>query len=408
MKMEKEILTETNTSVSLNVTANKIDSYRSMEETKNTVRIYSGGKIGVAGSLGELDEAALTRSAEEALAYGIEYPCRLSRNVKAVDAEREIIPQKDFIDVMQRLLHRLAEECPKFSVSNKVQLVKSVSSYKNSMGADLSSAVSALDFSLLFQNKGSGNLFDCYYEGQLKEYDEAAVFGDCKKIYDNFYREADIEEGEYPVFFTVGDFFSIVRREFYATAYASGGSMLSGKLGEKIFSEKLTYCNDRSCETNPTACFFDSEGEIPADNFRQPLIKDGVLTNVITCKGLSEMLKLPEAATAFAEYDGVPNMGFEGSYVKPTADSASRLAPDKAVLVMVQSGGDMTPDGHFATPLQMSFLLEKGEIVGKLPDINISGEFFDILGRDYLGAVEGAFFPSMNNIYMCCKMKVSK
>lgn len=406
--MEKEILTQKTSSVSLNVTANKIDSYRSKEETKNTVRVYSDGKIGIAGSLGELDEEALTKSAEEALSYGIEYPCELSGNVGRVDTNKEIIPRNEFISSMQSLLDRLAKECPKFSVSNKIQLIESASSYKNSKGADLNSSVSALDLSIIFQNKGSGNLFDCFYEGQLKDYDEDAVFNDCKKIYDNFYRDADIEEGEYPVFFTAGDFFSITLREFYATAYASGNSMLSGKLGEKIFSEKLTYCNDRNSETNFTACFFDDEGEIPSDNFRQPLIKDGVLTNVVTCKGLSEMLKLPKAATAYAEYDGVPSMGFEGSWVKPTTDSASDLASGKAVLVMVQSGGDMTPDGHFATPLQMSFLVENGEIVGKLPDISISGEFFNILGKDYFGAVENAFFPSLNSTYMCCKMKVGK
>ncbi len=406
--MNKEIIIDKTTSISLNVTANKIDSYRSKEETKNTVRVYSEGKIGIAGSLGELDESALTKSAEEALSYGIEYPCDLSKNVKTVDTKTEIISQKDFISKMQSLLDRLERECPRFSVSNKIQLLENYVSYKNSKGSDLKSVVSALDFSLIFQNKGSGNLFDCFYEGQLKEYREDAVFADCKKIYDNFYKEADIEEGEYPVFFLAGDFFGITLREFYATAYASGASMLSGKLGEKIFSEKLTYCNDRNPETNPTACFFDSEGEIPENDFRQPLIKDGVLTNVVTCKGLSKMLDLPKAATAFSEYDGVPNMGFEGSWIKPTADNVSQLAPEKAVLVMVQSGGDMTPEGHFATPLQMSFLVENGEIVGKLPDIGISGEFFDILGKDYLGAVENAFFPSQKSTYMCCKMRVSK
>ena len=156
------------------------------------------------------------------------------------------------------------------------------------------------------------------------------------------------------------------------------------------------------------AYFFDSEGEIPSDNLRQPLIKEGVLTNVLTNKRLSKTMNLPKAATASAEYDGVPSIGFEGSWVQPTAKTLSELAPEKAVLVMVQSGGDMTPEGHFATPLQMSFLVEKGEIVGRLPDIGISGEFFDILGRNYLGTVEKAFFPSAGNTYMCCKMNVSK
>ncbi len=75
---------------------------------------------------------------------------------------------------------------------------------------------------------------------------------------------------------------------------------------------------------------------------------------------------------------------------------------------MMASGGDMTPAGHFATPVQLAFLVENGEIVGKLPDIGISGEYFELLGKDYLGTAEKAFFPSLRNSYMACRMKVTK
>ena len=58
--MEKEKLIWKTNEISLNVTAGKIDSYRRTEETKNTVRVYEDGKIGIAGSLGVIDEAMLT------------------------------------------------------------------------------------------------------------------------------------------------------------------------------------------------------------------------------------------------------------------------------------------------------------------------------------------------------------
>ena len=46
--MEKEFLTETHRSVTLNVTGGKIDSFREKEETTGTVRVYENGCIGVA------------------------------------------------------------------------------------------------------------------------------------------------------------------------------------------------------------------------------------------------------------------------------------------------------------------------------------------------------------------------
>ena len=407
--MEKEVLTAKYQSVSLNVTANRIDSYRRKDEIQNTVRVYDNGKIGIAGSLGELDENALTEEAKKALGYGIEYPCKLEAAVKSVDRSKEIVKLQDFIPTMQKLLDRLAKECPKFAVSNKITLHHHENSYKNSRGADLFSVTDYLEIALLFQNKGGGNLYDCYYGGgNITEYDEDGIVADCKKMYNAFYNPVDIEEGEYPVFLIPEDLFSTVGKHLCAPFYASGGSLVSGRLGEKIFNEKLTCCNDKNPDTNPYACFFDDEGQTAPDNYRQPLIKDGVLTNVLTCKGLSQSFNLPDAATGTASYDGVPSFGYEGVWLKPTAKSARELAPEKAVLIIISSGGDMTPDGHYAAPLQLSYLVENGEIVGRLPDISVSGDFFKLLGDDYLGTVEKPFFPSLPDSFMACRMKVSK
>ena len=111
--MEKEFLTTTAGSVTLNVTAGKIDSYRRKDETQNTVRVYKDGKIGVAGSLGEADWDALTASAEEALSNGIPYPCSLDANQEALHTAEEIIPSEEFLPAMQRLLDRISDACPR-------------------------------------------------------------------------------------------------------------------------------------------------------------------------------------------------------------------------------------------------------------------------------------------------------
>ena len=65
--MEKEFIIEKQHSITLNVTAGQIDSYRELEKTTGTVRVYENGCIGVAGCLGEPDEEALTAQAKEAL-----------------------------------------------------------------------------------------------------------------------------------------------------------------------------------------------------------------------------------------------------------------------------------------------------------------------------------------------------
>ena len=70
------------------------------------------------------------------------------------------------------------------------------------------------------------------------------------------------------------------------------------------------------------------------------------------------------------------------------------------------SGGDTTPDGHFATPVQMAYLMEDGRLVGRLPELNISGSFFDLLGSDYIGSVYGD--PHPQSMLCAATMDVAK
>ena len=137
-------------------------------------------------------------------------------------------------------------------------------------------------------------------------------------------------------------------------------------------------------DTSFETCFFDAEG-CTAKDYRPILVENGVLKGLLTTKKTAEQYGLPNAGCANAPYDGVPSLGFHGFWVEKTAESMKELVPGKSILVLVASGGDTTPDGHFATPVQLSFLLEDGKMVGRLPDIQIGGSFFDMLGKDYIG-----------------------
>ena len=391
--MEKEFLTKTSRSVTLNVTGGKIDSFREQEETTGTVRVYENGCIGVAGCLGTPDEAALEKKAVKALALGIPYPCHLEGALEKIDLhEDEIIPVPELIPTMQRFLDRLGEMCPRFAFSNKISLNDKRAEYCNSQGRHLVSAGRSIDISLLAQNRGSGNLFDTglSYEGNC--FDEDGLLAQFKKEYDAFHTPADIEPGRYPVVMTAYGLFGTFLQHFVAEMYVSGASLLSGKLGQKVFSDKLSLRNDMNPATNSGVRFFDEEGCVAPD-LRPALIEKGTLTGLLTTKKSAEQFGLSNLGTAAAAYDGVPSLGFNRFYVDPTAQTLRELAPGRAVYVVMASGGDATPDGHFATPVQMAYLMEDGELVGRLPDLNISGSFYDMLGKDYLGAVRRGLKP---------------
>lgn len=404
--MKKEFIKETHHSVTLNVTAGKIDSFRELEKTTGTVRVYENGCIGIAGCLGEPDEDALTKQAIEALSFGIPYPCALDGALElTVDETKDIIKVSELIPTMQAFLDRLGKLCPKFAFSNKIILSDYTSEYRNSEGRHLVSKGNSFAISLIAQNRGSGNLFDTFLSWDGKEFDPDKVLAYFKEQYDAFFTPVDIEPGRYPVVSAAEELYGRFLQHFVGDLYAAGASLLSGKLGEKVFSDKLTARDDMNPKTAYGACFFDAEGCVEKD-FRPVLVENGVLKALLTTKKTAQQYGLPNSGSADAPYDGVPGIGFHGLYFDPTAKTLKELVPGKAVLMVIASGGDATPDGHFATPVQMSYLLEDGVVKGRLPDISVSGSFFDMMGKDYLGAVRDV--PFKDTAFIAVTMDVAK
>ena len=256
--MQKEFIIKTSRSVTLNVTGGKIDSFREKEETTGTVRVYENGCIGIAGCLGTPDEQKLTEKAMEALTLGIPYPCKLDGALEQESLhEEEIIHVSDFIPTMQSFLDRLGEVCPKFAFSNKISLNYQKTEYRNSLGRHLTSAERNVSISLLAQNRGSGNLFDTVFSYKGNHFDADELLSRFKKEYDAFYIPADIASGRYPVVMDTADLFGTFLQHFVSEMYVSGASLLSGKLGLKAFSDKLSFKNDMNPATNSGVCFFD-------------------------------------------------------------------------------------------------------------------------------------------------------
>ena len=406
--MDKEFLKNSYRSVTLNITGGKIDSYREKEQTTGTVRVYADGKIGVAGCLGEPDEEKLTAQAEKALELGIPYVSALDGALERTqDNSAEIVPEKELIPTMQAMLDEIGKECPGFAISNKISLSWESGEYRNSNGRNLKCGGSSLDISLLFQSRGSGNLMDAFYEYSGRTFDPEKVVAGCKTVYDAYNTPAELEEGEWPVIISAGELLGQAINHFVGEMYVAGASLLSGKLGEKCFSEKLSFGDDRNAATNLGSFFFDDEGTVSPED-RGLLIENGTLKAVLTTKNSAAKFGLPVSGHAGSAYDGVPTLTMQGLYVARTADDIREIVPGKAVYVMSASGGDYTPSGHFATPVQMAYLVEDGKLVGRLPELNISGDFFDILGKDYLGAIPNTLANSCPDSLMVTKMQVSK
>lgn len=409
--MQKEYLVNVSNEITLNVTDGKVDSYRVKDETQSTVRVYDNDKIGVAGALGDADWTALEKQAKEKLNDGIPYPCKLNKGVKkSVIRDKAVVAEQDLIRTTKRLAKKVANACPRFLINGKTQAIRRKGSYKNSQDTDL--AYENNSFTVFFQvkDKDSSNIADAYYQTNVSTYGkitENKIVNDMKTLHDAFFGEkVTLPDGKYPVIVAPYDVLGNVVKDFIAEYYISGGSLFSGKLGEKIFNENLSVCIDRNPKTNRAAAFFDSEGEIAKD-YRAPIIENGTFKNVLNNKNTSTMFNLPLSKTSAAPYDGVPSIGVPGLYLKRTAsDLKTMLGAEKAVYIAITSGGDMTTEGVVGMPVQLAFLVENGKITARLTDFSASGNIKEMLGEDFVGVSAKDVFDAVDSEVLVTKMNV--
>ena len=395
--MKKEVLIYNSSAESLNIVGGKINSVRFNEETRNTVRVYDDGKIAVVGKLGDADFKEMYDEACKKIdGEGIPYAYLPSRKTVKSIARRKAYSSEKLLKAGKSLMAKAAKECPGFLIGGKMEYAEYSGQYVNSEGSNLSYEGSAVSVGLQLKDKASSNIMDAFYGATFPLYGKTAadaVVTDLKMLHDAFFTEKKpLKNGKYNIIVDSGDLFNLLASSFIAENYVAGGSVLSGKLGQKVFNENLSVYVDRNPSTNYGCAFYDGEGTVMPD-YRTPLILNGVLKNVLANKNTAKLYDLPQGGVSGSAYDGVPSIAVTGLYTKPSEVTLKDLTKDEpAIYIAVSSGGDMTNDGVIGLPVMLAFLVENGKISGRVSEFNATGNIFDILGKDFVSVTKDNLF----------------
>ena len=397
--MKKEVLIYNSSAESLNIVGGKINSVRFNEETRNTVRVYDDGKIAVVGKLGDADFKEMYDEACKKLnGEGIPYAYLPSKKTVKSIARRKAYSSEKLLKAGKSLMAKAAKECPGFLIGGKMEYAEYSGQYVNSEGSNLSYEGSAVSVGLQLKDKASSNIMDAFYGATFPLYGKTAadaVVTDLKMLHDAFFTEKKpLKNGKYNVIVDSGDLLNLLASSFIAENYVAGGSVLSGKLGQKIFNENLSVYVDRNPSTNYGCAFYDGEGTVMPD-YRTPLILNGVMKNVLANKNTAKLYDLPQCGVSGSTYDGVPSIAVTGLYTKPSDVTLKELTKDEpAIYIAVSSGGDMTNDGIIGLPVMLAFLVENGKISARVSEFNATGSIFDILGKDFVAVSKDNLFTA--------------
>jgi len=407
----KELYSIKTKDLSLNISNTEIESVRNRSIEKTGLRIYKDGYIGVSGSIGKYNEADLEKKAIDNLKLCIPY----NNDITADSSEKlilddEIIDSNKFVDSIAEILSCLKNEEREFSFFNKARLVEKEVSLRNDNNLELLYKCRYVSLSLIIKEKNSPNIMDASFGYEGWDFDKQKIIDEIKEICRSYKTPVDLSENKRSlVVFTTGDYLPFLKfiTELDGRKYGTNSSFFSGKIGQKLFSDNFSFYYSRN-KADVFSPFFDAEGVVNADH-RFPLIENGILKAPYTDKKISTQYNLPHTGSASSEHDSVPMPGFIGSYIKESGkDIVDLLSGERAIFVVISSGGDFTPGGDFGAPVQFGLLFDGKNFIGKLPTLQISSNIYDMFGNSYRGVSRDRAFELSNDKYIVMEMKVSK
>jgi PmbA protein len=160
----------------------------------------------------------------------------------------------------------------------------------------------------------------------------------------------------------------------------TGISPIAGKIGQAIFDSKVTLEDDATLDGKFGSATHDDEG---VAHRRNVLIEEGVLRGFL--------YDLKTAAQSGVESTGNGSRGLFspprpspsnlvfGSGKTPLAEMIAGIKEGLLVENVLGLGQGNVISGAFSNSVSLAFKIEKGEIVGRVKDVSIAGNIYELL-----------------------------
>lgn len=381
--MIKELYQIKEKTTSLNISANAVDSLMKKHIVKSGCRVYHNGFLGVSGTLGEPDEQAW-RDAKDNLEDRVKYPFMPETGRRTRDLRGRSMTDNEFLTGADDFLNDITQAFPGLTLSNKIQIIERETSISNDAGLELVDLDRIYSLQVLVRGKGSVNVFDTGIMGDYRDFSWEEALSEAKLQLNAFCTAVDLpKSSQLPILIMPEHVSYKLSQWLSGEAVNRGSSLFCGKLGQTLFNSALSLSLDRTKESLMIP-FFDTEG---VSIERYPLIEGGKLTGFYADKKAAEKYGLPRTGSAGGDYDEAPTLSDCPSVLFECEGKSARelFNGELGALVYITSGGDWTNEGDLASPVQLAYLTDGEKLLGRLPEFNISGNLYNILGEGYLG-----------------------
>jgi PmbA protein len=380
-----------------------------------SLRLIKDGKLGFAYTKNLINREELLQNAIDSMKGGVEasfdIPLTLDLPpLNTYDPSIESLSNDKLVDECKRVNGILTSKT-KGQINLHTERIINNIKIVNSHGMNLSTKFSAyiLNPEILYPASYSSierSLVSKRFERASDEY-----LGFLAEVYNQSEKEVKAKKGKMKVLFLPEVIYVLMWRLLAATNGMSiyqKESPISGKIGEKIFSEKLTIYDDPLNDKMPGARAFDDEG---TTCHKFPIIKEGVLLNFYYDLFYADKMNTKSTGHGFktSRWGGEtisikPNPSLEHLFIKCGNKSLSRLVSsmDKGIIIAGALGAHSgnIPNGDYSIGLSPGLYVENGEIVGRVKDAMISGNIYNTMKdvvdiEDTLHSTWRGMFPAI-------------
>jgi len=193
----------------------------------------------------------------------------------------------------------------------------------------------------------------------------------------------ELAAGTYPVIFTPKAFsslMSIILSGLSAISIYKKISPYYSHFNEKFYSEKLTIIDDPLLQGSAYSYYCDDEG---VESKKEELISGGVIKSCVSNLKYASLLGLSPSGNSSRSYSDMPYPSFSNIVVLPGEVHSSALIKNVKRGILADQflglGQSNTITGDFSANIDLGFMIDNGEISGRLKDCMISGNLFDML-----------------------------
>ncbi|MEK7291533.1 MAG: TldD/PmbA family protein [Planctomycetota bacterium] len=356
------------------------------------LRVIKDGRIGFSSTTDFRKPEKLVANAIESVKFGqpaaFDFPSKNNFPKVAVHDLRVIdYPVNKCVDIGKEAIEKALSVNPSYECSVGIGKGHGKRRLINSKGLDVSIASTSFGIGIdILQIKGHSLLWIGEGEGSkglatdLNKHVDKALRG--LKLAE---KELKLKTGTYPIVVTakaMGNLLATFETGCNGKLVQKGASPLTNKLGEKLIDERVSIYDDATIDMADSSYPWDAEG-IPAQ--RTPLLEKGVLKNYLFDLQTAGIMKAKSTGNGNRGFSSQPSPANSNVIVDPGNMPFEAMIKNVKYGVLVDQvlGGGQSNilAGEFSVNIDLGYLIENGEIVGRVKDCMFAGNVFDVFNN---------------------------